>query len=185
MTSRYGDNTDPSWLRQGSPSGPRAQSLSALDCATDTAALATGVMTSVWVPWQCGELISNITFVSGATAADTPTHWWFALYTGAGALLAQSADQTTTAWAANTAKTLALATAQRPTSAAGVYAAVMVAATAAPSLAGITLENAVMAGALRSSVVLAKTSGSSLTTTAPATIATPTTVATIPFCILD
>jgi hypothetical protein len=36
------------------------------------------------------------------------------------ALLAQTADQTSTAWAANTAKTVALATAQRVTSS-GVY----------------------------------------------------------------
>jgi hypothetical protein len=136
---------------------------------------------------QPGELITNITFVSGATAANTPTNWWFALYSSAAtaALLAQTADQTSAAWAANTVKTVALATAQRPTTAGGLYVACQVTATAAPSLAGVTLENAVMAGALRSSVILAQTSGSSLTTTAPATIGTPTTVATIPFCILD
>jgi anaerobic glycerol-3-phosphate dehydrogenase len=54
-----------------------------------------------------------------------------------------------------------------------------------PTLEGVTLENAVAAGAIVSGMpVLAQTSGSALTTTAPATIATPTTVATIPFVAL-
>lgn len=185
MTSRYGNNTDEQWLRYGSPSGPQARSLDQNELVTDTAALTTQVMTSVWVPWQTGDLITNVTFMSGATAAGTPTNWWFALYNGAGTLLAQTADQLTAAWAADTVKTLALATAQRPTAAAGVYAAIMVKATTVPTLVGRTLARAACAGAILSGPVLAQTSGSALTTTAPGTIASPTTVATIPFCVLS
>lgn len=184
MGSRYGNNTDEEWVRQGSPSGVRNQSMSQLDIDADLAALATGVMTSVLVPVQTGDLITNITFVSGATAADTPLNWWFALYDSTGAKLAQSADQTTTAWAASTVKTLALTTAQRASAAGFVYAACMVKATATPTLIGKNLAVAVASGAVLSSKVLAQTSGSALTTTAPATIATPTTVATVPFCVL-
>lgn len=184
MGSRYGNNTDEEWVRQGSPSGYRNQSMSQLDIDADLAALATAVMTSVLVPVQTGDLISTITFVSGATAADTPLNWWFALFDSTGAKLAQSADQTTTAWGASTPKSLALATAQRCSAAGFVYAACMVKATTPPTLIGKNVALAVAAGAIAGSKILAQTSGSALTATAPATIATPTTVATVPFCVL-
>jgi hypothetical protein len=184
MGSRYGSNTDEEWLRQGSPSGYRNQSMLTLAVDADLTALATGVMTTVGVPCQVGDLVTNITFKSGATAADTPLNWWFALYDTAGALLAQTADQTTTAWAANTVKTLALATAQRIGSTGFYYAGIMVKATACPTLIGHNCALAGAAASILSSKVLAQTSGSTLTTTAPATIGTPTTVATVPLCIL-
>lgn len=182
--NRYGSNVDEDWLLAGSPSGVRCQSMRQLDIDADLAALTTAVMTSVAVPVQTGDLISSISFKSGATAADTPLNWWFALYSAAGALLAQSTDQTTTAWAANTLKTLDLATAQRVSSAGVLYAACMVKATATPTLLGKNVALAGAAAAVLSSKVLAQTSGAALTTTAPATIATPTTVATVPFCVL-
>jgi hypothetical protein len=178
MSSRYGVNTDEEWLRQGSPSGVRAQSMSALNVNADLAALTTQVMLSVAVPLQVGDLVTSITFKSGATAAGTPDN------STTPALLAQTADQTSTAWAANTAKTVALATAQRVTSSGVYYAAIMVKASTPPTLIGASVALAGAAAAIVSSKVLAQTSGSSLTTTAPATIASPTTVATVPFCVL-
>lgn len=184
MSTRYDSTHNPDWLTEGSPSGVRAQSLRQVDCTTDTDPLTTQVMLSVAVPVQTGDLISSITFKSGATAADTPTNWWFALYGTDGALLAQTADQTSTAWAANTVKTLALTTPKRITQAGVVYAAVMVKATDLPSLIGKTVGIAGAAASILGSKVLAQTSGSALTDTAPATIATPTTVATVPFCVL-
>lgn len=184
MTTRYPGTYAPDWLLEGSPSGPRAQNMSPFDINADLTALTTQVLTSVAVPVQPGELVTNVTFKSGATAADTPTNWWFALYGADGALLAQSADQLTTAWAANTVKTLALATSQRVTAAGVLYAAAMVKATTPPTLIGASLALAGAAASILSSKVLAQTSGSGLTTTAPATIATPTTVATVPFCVL-
>lgn len=135
----------------------------------DVAALATGVMTSVPIYLNEGDLISSLTFISGATAAGTPTAYWFALYSGAGALLAQTADQTSTAWAADTAKTLALATAQRITKSGIYYAAINVTATTPPTLIGTAGAKPVLTGEGN----LSQTSGSSLTTTAPATIASP------------
>ena len=50
-----------------------------LDIIPDLAALTTQVMTSVVLPLQTGALVTNLTFISGATAAGTPTNWWFAL----------------------------------------------------------------------------------------------------------
>jgi hypothetical protein len=187
MSSRYGDNTDARWLLQGSPSGVRNQSMEQIECGADLAALTTQVMSAVAVPCQVGDLISNITFVSGATPAGTPTNWWFALYSADATpvLLGQSADQLTTAWGASTVKTLALATAVRIPSTGVYYAAVMVKATTVPTLAGRTVNLAVSAGSILSSKVLSQTSGAALVATAPATIATPTTVATVPFCVLN
>ncbi len=184
MPTRYDPTYSEDWLLAGSPSGLRNQNMRQLDINADLAALTTQVMTSVAVPCQPGDKITSITFKSGATAAGTPTNWWFALYNSAGTLLAQSADQLTAAWAANTEKTLALATPQSVSAAGYVYAACMVKATTPNTLIGASVALAGAAAAIAGSVVLAQTSGSSLTTTAPATIATPTTVATVPFCVL-
>lgn len=153
------------------------------DSASDTGqvALATGVMTSVPILLQAGDVITNLTFRSGATAAGTPTNWWFALYSDAAtpALLAQTADQTSTAWAANTTMTKALATAQT-ISRTGVYwAAINVTATTPPTLLG----NCAMAPVVTGERNLSQSSGSALTATAPATIATPTVKQFVPLVI--
>lgn len=175
------------FLRNGSPTGVMRESFPRWACTADIDPLTTQVMLSVAVPLQAGDVVTNITFKSGATAADTPTNWWFALYSAAAtpAKLAQTADQTSTAWAANTAKTLALASPVTISSDGVYYAAIMAKATDLPSLVGRTLA---LAGASTGSVsgqkVLAQTSGSSLTDTAPATIATPTVVATVPYVVL-
>lgn len=148
----------------------------------DQTALASGVMTAVPIWLESGDLVTNLTFISGATAAGTPTNWWFALYSNAStpALLAQSADQTSTAWAADTAKTLALATPQR-ISVSGIYwAAVNVTATTPPTLAGSVGAKPVLTGEGN----LAVSSGSTLTTTAPATLATPAFKRTVPLVIV-
>lgn len=150
---------------------------------TNHVALATGVMTSVPVFLAEGDLVTNLSFISGNTAAGTPTAWWFALYSNAAtpALMAQTADQTTTAWAANTVKTVALATAQRITESGIYWAAVMVAATTVPTLVGTLGAKPVLTGERN----LSQSSGSGLTTTAPATIATPAVKTFIPFAVVS
>jgi len=158
------------------------------DLQSDCAALTTQVITSVALPLEAGDLVTNLTFKSGSTAAGTPTNWWFALYDTAAtpALIAQTADQTSTAWAADTAKTVALATAYR-VPATGVYrAAIMVKATTPPTLAGITLDDASGSAAIiTGQKVLASTSDTALTTTAPAALGTQTAVATVPLVIAN
>jgi len=77
----------------------------------DTAAIgATGVLhlTAIDIPYLANGKVTSISYRSGAQAAVTPTAWWFALYTSARVLVAQTPDQTSTAWAANTTKTVAL-----------------------------------------------------------------------------
>lgn len=151
------------------------------DSASDSGsvALTTQVMTAVPVFLAAGETVTNISFMTGATAAGTPTNWWFALYSNAAtpALLAQTADQTSSAWAAFTVKTLALATAQTVSKADVYWAAVMVKATTVPTLLGQIGIPPIATGERN----LAVTSGSSLTTTAAATLATPAVSRFVPF----
>lgn len=169
----------------GSPTGPLRANLSRSECGGNLAALTTQVMTSVALYLEAGDVVTNLTFCSATTAAGTPTNWWFALYSTAAtpALLAQTADQASAAWAANTAKTVALATPYTVPATGIYYAAVMVKATTPPTLLGASLNVNASAAVVTGQKVLASTSGSSLTDTAPATIATPTTVATVPYCV--
>jgi hypothetical protein len=152
----------------------------------NASALTTAVMTSVALPLVKGKVVTNLTFTSATTAANTPTNWWFALYSPAGALLRQTADQTSTAWGANTVMTKALATTYTVPTTGIYYAAIMVKATTPPTLAGSALHNAVLSGAMVTGMkVLSQTSGSALTATAPATIDTPTAIAAVPFVIAN
>ncbi|MFH9403262.1 hypothetical protein ACH4JS_26455 [Streptomyces sp. NPDC017638] len=145
----------------------------------DVAALTSGVMTTAALYLQDGDLVSNLTAISAGTAAGSPTNWWFALYSGAGALLGQTADQTTAAWAADTAKTLALASSVRITRSGIYYVGIHVAATTVPTLLGCSAARPVLTGEGN----LAQTSGSGLTATAPATIATPAVKRQVPLVI--
>jgi hypothetical protein len=154
------------------------------DSASDTGqvALATGVMTAVRIKLSAGDVVTNISVRSGATAAGTPTNYWVALYSNEStpALLSQSADQTSTAWAANTTKTLALAAAQTITTPGYYWAAVMVTATTPPTLLGSVAVAPIVTGEANLSV----SSGSALTATATATLASPTVKQFVPYVVL-
>lgn len=152
----------------------------------EAAALTTQIMTCVGVPCYPGDIISKITVFVGATAAGTPTNQWAALYTPAATplLLAQSVDGTSTAIPGSTALTFTLAAPQLLTTEGIYYAAIMVKATTVPSLVSQNVGVA-MGAVLAGMPVRAQTSGSALTATAPATIATPTTVAKIPYVVLS
>lgn len=146
--------------------------------------LVTQVMTSVPLFLTAGDVVTNLTFHSGQTAAGTPTNYWAALYDtqATPALLAQSADQTSAAWAAFTAKTLALAS-PVTISKTGVYwAALMVKATTVPSLLGCLVPKPILTGERN----LAQSSnGAALTTTAPSTITTPAVQSFAPFVVAN
>jgi hypothetical protein len=147
---------------------------------TNLAALSSGAMTLVALALYAGDVVTSLSFLSGATGLTQGTnndgHWWFALYDPGGAtLLAQTADQTTTAWAGSTIKTLALA-APQTIAATGLYlAAVMVNPGTGGSPAVPTLRGAAGTTGLFGTTGwpagvkhLAATAGSGLTTTAPA-----------------
>jgi hypothetical protein len=175
-------------MQLGNSIAPIRQTWDRREAHTDVAAaLTTQVMLSTPIVLRAGDVITNIAVQFGHTAAVSPTNWWFALYSNAAtpALLAQTADQTTGAIAADAFKDLPL-TAAQTISADGVYwIGIMVKAGTVPSLpcqAGFAtskLSSALLTGM----TVLAQTSGASLTTTAPATIATPTAVVNVPYAI--
>lgn len=113
--------------------------------------------------------VSTITVVTGTQALATGTHQWFALYSKALALLGVTADDTSTAWAASSPKTLTLASPYTPTVDTEVYVGVLVTATTMPFLVrdGGSGTPATLAP------VMGGTSSTGLTTpaTAPATAA--------------
>jgi hypothetical protein len=94
------------------PTGCLAESLDRNYCTETNNAVptlsGTLFMQAIWL--TAGTIVSNISWFSATTAASVPTHWMFGLYSAARALLATSTDQTSTAWAANTMKTLAMTT---------------------------------------------------------------------------
>lgn len=146
-------------------------------------------MTSVAMPLIAGDIITKMSVISGATALVTPTHAWMALYSPAGALLGQSTDVPAQALAANTVLTHTFAS-TIAIGATGVYfAAIMIGATTVPTLIG-KQSGAIVAGQLAMNTAfgypaLAQNSGSALTTTAPATIASPTNQIVCPYVVLQ
>ncbi len=156
----------------------------------NTAIAATGVCHATAIALQAGDVITNITFVTATTAAGTPTAGFAALYNGTVSastptLMAQTADFGSTARAANTAYTVALAPAQTITTAGLYYVSISFTASTVPTLHGANLNNAVMSGAIITGMpTLAWTHGSAVGGTAPSTIASGSAVSTPVYFIL-
>ena len=176
---------DENYMRQGSPGNSTfVESMPRWAAGGDVAIAATGVCLAVGVPFQFGEVVRTITFIVGATAAGTPTAGFAALYTPAGALLAQTADFGSTARAANTGYAVTLATTQTISTPGLYYVSISFTATTVPTLRGISIGNAAVGGNLGlSAAVLCQTHGSAVGATAPGTIATPTTASVIPYLV--
>lgn len=160
---------------------------------TNNATLASGQLFLAAIPLLNGSTISSITFVSGGTAAGTPTNQWFCLYDKDLGRWAVTADDTSTAWAGNTAKTLNIG--QTSATANGTlanattfvvpysglwYVGIMVAATTPPTLRGKADNSALIHGI---APIIAGTSTGSLTTpsTAPAPAAAITATVNLPY----
>lgn len=104
----------------------------------NTTAPASGTLAMQAIYLTAGTLVSNITIASATTAAGTPTNYFFALYDANRNLRAQSANQTTTAWAANTVKTLAMTTPYRVPTSGQYYIGYFMTATTVATLKGGT-----------------------------------------------
>lgn len=87
---------------------------------------------------KAGQIVSNISIWSASTAAGTPTNCIFGLYDSNRNLLAQSANQTTTAWAANTERKLAMTTPYRVPTSGVYYIGFFITATTIPTCKGGT-----------------------------------------------
>lgn len=139
---------------------------------------ATGVLWSFPVLLYAGDSIASIATRSGNTGANTPTHYWFALYNPADGLIGQSADQTTTPWASATVKDLALVGGPYTIATTGVHRiAVLMTATAIITVCGQLNSLATLYGGIVTGMEpFAQTHDTGLTTTAPATLGTATNV---------
>lgn len=84
-----------------------------------------------------GVTITTISFVSGATAAGTPTNQWFALCDSGRNVLRVTANDTTTAWGSSTVKSLNLTSTFTTTYSGLHYLACCVTATTVPSFRGV------------------------------------------------
>lgn len=142
----------------------------------NTAVLSTGRLSlqAIWLP--ANTTISSISFWSATTAAGTPTNQLFGLYDINLNLLRSSTNDTTTAWAANSKKTLSLTSAFTTTYSGLHYLGCMVAATTVPTLKGNTAKTGGQLGAAAPST--GGTSSTGLTTALPATATSPGTVTT-------
>lgn len=142
----------------------------------NTAVLSTGRLSlqAIWLP--ANTTISSISFWSATTAVGTPTNQLFGLYDINLNLLRSSTNDTTTAWAANSKKTLSLTSTFTTTYSGLYYLGCMVAATTVPTLKGNTAKTGGQLGAAAPS--MGGTSNTGLTTTLPATATAPATVTT-------
>jgi hypothetical protein len=130
----------------------------------------TGVALNVRIPLESGDSVASVSCFIGATALGTPTHQFAAMYTPGDVLYGQSVDATNAAGAANSVKTFTFAT-PLVANVGGIWSFDLVfAATTMPTLLGVTVAPVNATG----EITIARTHGSGLTTTATATVASPT-----------
>lgn len=113
------------WLPGGAiaETFPREFMLNALSLATGRLQLAGGVV----IPG--GRSVSTISVPSHTTPGSGMTNQWFCLVDRSGNVLAKTGDDTSTAWAASTVKTLTISGGYTPTNAIEVYIGVVVVGT--------------------------------------------------------
>jgi len=159
------------------PSGALYETFSRNLCdEVNTALLSSGRLSlqAIWLP--AGTTINSISFWSATTAGATLTNQLFGLFDSSYNLLRSSTNDTSTAWAANSRKTLSLTSAFTTTYSGIHYLGIMVAATTVPTIKGNTAKVGGQLSATAPSMGGTSTTG--LTTALPATAAAPGTVTT-------
>lgn len=128
-------------------------------------------------------LISSITFVAAGTGAGTPTNQWFCLVDQSLNVLAKTVDDTTTAWAANAAKTLSIAGGYTPATDKAVYLGIVVAAATVPTLTQISIATPV--GGLTPMIAATSTTGLTNPASLGATAGALTALAGLPYAYVS
>jgi hypothetical protein len=134
----------------------------------NTSALTSGTLRFQAIYLQAGQTVTNISIYSATTAAATPTNGFFALYDRSRNLLANCANFTTEAWAANAIKTKAMATPYKVPTSGLYYIGIMIAASTVPTLIGHTARTTNTVGG-NGDIIQGNTASTGLTTTLPAT----------------
>lgn len=121
------------------PTGTLAESIPRNVCAEANNVMGTTGQVAMQLIWlRAGTVVTNISICSATTALGTPTHYAIGLCSIGGAVLATSADQTSTAWTANTLKTFAMTTPYVVPTTGQYYIAIGVVAGTMPTLKGQT-----------------------------------------------
>lgn len=172
------NSSNPNWFNNGYVlTGALYETIPRQLCdEVNTSVLSSGRLSlqAIWLP--AGVTINSISLWSATTALATGTNQLFGLYDNNLNLLRSSVNDTSTAWAANSRKTLALTSAFTTTYSGLYYIGVMVAATTVPTLKGNTAR---VGGQLNAGAPsMGGTSNTGLTTALPATANAPGTVTT-------
>lgn len=127
-----------SWLPTGAfaETCSRFQRVTAIPITSGRLSLNGGIV----VP--AGKTVTSITFVTANGAAASLTNQWFCLVDQNLNVLAKTADDGTTAWAASTPKTLALTTPWTPSVATPVYLGLVIVASTMPTMEGVEAASA-------------------------------------------
>lgn len=168
------------------PTAAIAQTYARTDAISNIAPLSSGRL-SFTLAWLPAGTYNSITFVSATTPVGTPSNQWFAIYDATTlAKVAVTNDDTTTAWAANTAKTLTISGGVTVTE--GLYyIGIMVNAGTVPTLYGTSSSASSTVNALPPILTGADTTNTGRTTpaTAPATAAALTASTLTPYAYLS
>lgn len=132
---------------------------------TNSTVAASGTLNMQAIYLFAGQLVTNISLCSATTGATTPTAYRFGLFDSSRNKLAESANQTTSAWAANTVKTLAMTTPYRVPTSGLYYIGYYMTAATVPTLKGFTAKTGGQLAA--TAPILHGTADTGLTTALP------------------
>lgn len=118
------------------PSGVKQCNMDPCLIANAVTSLVSGRLSLVRCPVRKDQTITGISFFSVAQAS-APLHQVFSLYNQNRTLIGTTANDTTTAWAANTRKRLVLTTPHTPAADGWLYVGIAVSATTVPTLGGV------------------------------------------------
>lgn len=167
---------------QFKPTGAIAQTFSRAGATMANGSLLTSGrlhLTAINIP--IGRTITTASFMSAVTALSGGTNQWFALFNSSRVLLRQTADDTSTAWAGSTLKTLTLTTPYVTTYSGLHYLGIMVAAATPPTIQSISS----LSPTLGVAPIVNGFADTGLTTTAPSTATALTATGTYPWAFVS
>lgn len=121
------------------PVGAVAQTFSRVLSFGSSTALTSGTLYLSAIGIPAGKTITSISFRSGGSGATSPTNQWFGLFDSSLNKLEVTGNDTTTAWASTTTKTLNLASPYVTTYAGLYYIGICVTSSGGPTIYKISL----------------------------------------------
>lgn len=149
------------------PSGSFRETIATKAALAASQTLTSGTARGSAIFLRAGEVITSITFLTGSTALASGNNQWFALTDASGNRVAITADDTSTAWAANAFKTLNLTSPYTvPTT--GVYYLVILVNAGTPPTITASMSNASSVGTINPQASWQDTTNTGLTNPASA-----------------